>query len=329
MWAPLHLFARDRMKTRNLRIETLPGGNKSSEPHADDLTARPGWLGPFRLTKRERLLLPAALVEYLNCNVPAKAAPDRTRFIVDYGATAGEWVRNYDIAVLEPGHATGLAPVSVPGTILLGYLSLGEVHSGRDFFAQADAEGFVLAPNPNWPDARFIDMRDRRWHARVVEHMAPSILAKGFNGLFLDTLDDAEFLERKEPARYAGMIDGAATLLRALRRAFPNVPLMVNRGYAVLPRAVGAFDMLLGESVLTTFDAGSGGYRPMTDSDYNWQLEKLREAKRRDPRVRLFSLDYWNPNDRAGIARIYAAERAHGLIPYVGTPNLTRIVPEP
>ena len=104
---------------------------------------------------------------------------------------------------------------------------------------------------------------------------------------------------------------------------------MVNRGYAVLPRAVGAFDMLLGESVLTTWDSASSGYRPMSESDAHWQIEQMRQAQRRDPKLRLFSLDYWSPDDPKGIARIYAQERANGFIPYVGTRDLTTIVVEP
>jgi polysaccharide biosynthesis protein PelA len=104
---------------------------------------------------------------------------------------------------------------------------------------------------------------------------------------------------------------------------------MVNRGYAVLSRAAGSFDMLLGESVFTTWDAGSGSYRLSSEPDYRWQTDRMRDAQRRDPKLRLFSLDYWSPDDPRGIARIYAEERANGFIPYVGTKDLTRIVLEP
>jgi hypothetical protein len=55
----------------------------------------------------------------------------------------------------------------------------------------------------------------------------------------------------------------------------------------------------------------------------------MRQAQRRDPKLRLFSLDYWSPDDHKGIARIYAQERANGFIPYVGTRDLTKIVIEP
>jgi polysaccharide biosynthesis protein PelA len=256
-------------------------------------------------------------------------AREQARFLIDYSSAVDRRVGHFDIAVLDVNVAGSIIAARRPGAVFLGYLSLGEVHSGRDYFADAAAEGFILRPNPSWPDTRFVDLRDQRWHDRVIGKLVPEILAKGFNGLFLDTLDDAEFLERQDPTRCAGMVDAAAALLRKIHQRFPGVPLMVNRGYAVLPRAVGAFDMLLGESVVTTWDSGSRGYRSMSESDASWQIEQMRQAQRRDPKLRLFSLDYWSPDDPKGIARIYAQERANGFIPYVGTRDLTTIVVEP
>ena len=103
---------------------------------------------------------------------------------------------------------------------------------------------------------------------------------------------------------------------------------MINRGYAVLPRVPGEFDMLLGESVRSTFNAASGSYAFVSDTDYRWQLDRMEEASRRDRRLRLFTLDYWDVEDLPGIARLYAEARSRGFVPYVGTFDLTRIVPE-
>ncbi|HEY7578048.1 MAG TPA: endo alpha-1,4 polygalactosaminidase [Acetobacteraceae bacterium] len=265
----------------------------------------------------------------LLCRLPGSQAHGHPRFMINYGADVGSEAGNYDVAVLDADVPAAAIAKRRAGAIMLGYLSLGEVHGRRDYVAELQANGSLLLPNPNWPDARFIDLRDRRWHTMVIERLVPAILAKGFNGVFFDTLDDAEFLERQSPVRFAGMVNAAADLLRAVRQRFPGVPLMVNRGYAVLPHAAGTFDMLLGESVFATYDPSSGAYKKSTDADYQWQVDRMRDAQRRDPKLRLFSLDYWNPDDPRGIARIYALERTNGFIPYVGTRDLTQVVPEP
>lgn len=248
-------------------------------------------------------------------------------FLVYYGKDEREQVASYHTAVLNSEF--GVPPPHRRAGMWLGYLSLGEVERGRDYFAEVEREGLLSEPNPNWPNARLIDLRAARWRERVVEQLIPAILARGCNGVFFDTLDDAEAAEVRDPSRNAGMIEGAARLIRSVRQRFPNLPIMINRGYAVLPRIAGQFDMLLGESVRTTFDAKTKTYQLVSKDGYLWQIQKMREARERDPQLRLFSLDYWDPEDRNGIARIYAEERANGFVPYVGTFDLTRIIPEP
>ncbi|MFL5518131.1 MAG: hypothetical protein ACJ8DJ_18390, partial [Gemmatimonadales bacterium] len=85
----------------------------------------------------------------------------------------------------------------------------------------------------------------------------------------------------------------------------------------------------LGESVSSTFDARSKQYKLVSPDARAWQVERMLKAKQRDPRLRLFALDYWDSEDQQGIARLYAQERADGFTPYVATLDLSRIVPEP
>jgi uncharacterized protein (TIGR01370 family) len=248
---------------------------------------------------------------------------------VFYGSEGHDRICQYDLAVLDSNINAELRQEPNKTTVLLSYLSLGEVHNGRDYFEELGSRSLFLGTNPNWPDAHFVDMRLDVWHERLVSSIVPSILARGFDGLLFDTLDNAEALEQQDPIRYAGMVEGAARTVRAIRDGFPGIPIMINRGYAVLPRIAGQFDMLLGESVRTTFDFGSSGYRNVASDGYQWQLARMREARERDTRLRLYSLDYWDPEDQPGVARIYAAQRANGFVPYVATPDLTKIIAEP
>ncbi|UGY16907.1 endo alpha-1,4 polygalactosaminidase [Bradyrhizobium septentrionale] len=250
-------------------------------------------------------------------------------FLVYYGASTDPAIGAFALAALDSD--LNLAPLDRfrRDATYLGYLSLSEVHSGRPYFVELAAEGLLFGANANWPDARFIDLRHENWRRRVVKDLVPGILQKGFDGVFLDTLDSAEFLERQDPSRYGGMVEGAADLVRAIRTAFPGILIMINRGFAVLPLIAGHFDMVLGESVRTTFDAGTGRYSFVSESDYEWQRQQLWAAGGRDPNLQLFSLDYWDPNDKENIAKIYTEERANGFVPYVATPDLTRIVPPP
>ena len=56
------------------------------------------------------------------------------------------------------------------------------------YYAQVDPAA-LLEQNPDWPGTRRVDVRHESWTALVVDKIIPSIAARGFTGLLLDTLD--------------------------------------------------------------------------------------------------------------------------------------------
>lgn len=258
-----------------------------------------------------------------------KPLPAQPRFVVYYGAADTPALYDFDVAVLDGEVDRAILSKFSDDSLLLGYLSLGEAHQGRTYAAVLRRQGLLLSRNSNWPEARFVDVRDARWKRLVVNDLVPAILERGFRGLFFDTLDSSAFLEQSNPVVFAGMTEAAADLVLAIRRAHPNVPLMVNRGYALLPRIAAEIDMVMGESVHTTYDAAKDSYVRVAPDAARWQLERLNDARRIRPSLQLFSLDYWSPNDPAGIARVYAEAQANGFISYVATIDLSQVVPRP
>ncbi len=157
----------------------------------------------------------------------------------------------------------------------------------------------------------------------------PRILANGFQGLFLDTLDSSLHLEQLDPSRYRGMAAAAAELIREIRRLRTGITLILNRAYSLLPEVDRDIDVAMGESVYTTYDFERKIYSRVPPSAYRQQVEWLRAAARRRSGLRIFTLDYWDPSDKEQIAHIYREERANCFSPYVTSIDLTHIVPEP
>lgn len=279
---------------------------------------------------RRRFALSAALAAaFPGLAVAARDVPPERAaapFVVYYGAAADPAIGGYGLAVLDGG--VDPAALGHPGTTCLGYISLGEVSTYQPFYAQMKAQGLLGAINEAWPDSRYVDMRDERWRHRVVEELGGEIVAKGFDGFFLDTLDNAEYLEDRYPGECEGMVRAAADIVIALRRRWGDRPIMINRGYRILPMVTGQFDMLLGESVITGLGRDKG-YIRQTPEEYRWQRAAMWAARNRDPKLHLYSLDYWEPSDRETIAEFYARERANGFVPYVSTRDLQTIWPEP
>ncbi|HEY7610521.1 MAG TPA: endo alpha-1,4 polygalactosaminidase [Alphaproteobacteria bacterium] len=260
----------------------------------------------------------------------APALAEDERWVVVYSEKPPvEAFHDFRLVVFDSVHHPPIRPLLEQKKTVIGYISLGEVESYRDYFKDVGKQGILLEKNPNWPDSRFVDVRDLRWTKRVVGELVPRLLQKGFQGIFIDTLDDPPELERRDPKRFKGMTEAAANLVKAIRRNYPQIYIMLNRAYDILPAVDGQIDAVLGESVFTEIDFAKQAYRLAETKLYRQQVEWLQAAKRRRPKLKVYTLDYWPPEDAAGIARIYAEQRKNGFIPYVSIKTLDRVVKEP
>ncbi len=261
-------------------------------------------------------------------NAPGVSVGERWLAYYSDKATPAEF-QDYDLLVLDSDHRPALAPLAERGKILLGYLSLGEAEQYRYHFSALQKQGLLVAENPNWEGSYFLDIRHPVWIERVIYELVPSLLHQGFDGVFLDTLDSPLHLEREDPERYRGMSEAAIRLVRTIRNQFPHIRIMLNRAYEILPQVAGDIDIVLGESVYADYDFASKSYQRVPQHLYQLQLSYLKEAQRINPRLKVFTLDYWKPDDKAGIAEIYRIQRANGFVPYVATVALDRIISEP
>jgi polysaccharide biosynthesis protein PelA len=240
-----------------------------------------------------------------------------------------EEFHGFQLIVLDADVQVSLSDLTRPGRDVLAYLSLGEIEQNRSYFQTAKAEGILLGENPDWRGSFYVDLRRERWQRRVVEQLVPAVLAAGFTGVFLDTLDDPAALERQDLQTYRGMTAAAVNLVRRLRESFPKIRIMVNRGYELFPAIAPFVDILLGESVYTTYDAEHKGYIRVSAAQYEQQVHLLKQARTANPKLKICSLDYWDPAGRKEVRRIYQVERTNGFAPYVATRELDRVVREP
>ena len=266
----------------------------------------------------------------LGLSARARPGTGQQSWGIDYSpSTDPATAERFGLLVLEPDFKRPLAPLRAAGTRLIGYISLGEVNMARPFAAALSGAGALRGQNPNWPEARYVDVRHDAWHALVLDRLVPAILAKGFDGIFMDTLDNAEALEHQGPAENKGMIAGAARLVGAIRNRFPGIIIMMNRGYALLPDVVSQIDALLAEAMASRWSFAQKRYEMTSPADWEWQAAKLRQAKKANSALEVMTLDYWDPSDPATVTSLYAKERAAGFQPYVATLALDRLLPEP
>jgi polysaccharide biosynthesis protein PelA len=138
--------------------------------------------------------------------------------------------------VLDSQYHPPLKPLKTQQKILLGYISLGEITQENPFFETAQKKGISLHENKNWPGSYFVDLRNPAWLEYIVNTAIPNVINQGFDGIFLDTIDTAEYLETLDPKKYSGLKRAAINLLHLIRLNYPYIKIMLNRGFPLLPQ---------------------------------------------------------------------------------------------
>lgn len=253
------------------------------------------------------------------------------RWIVYYGdeTAAAASLKRYDLIVLDSDRHPPLSPLLERHRNVLGYLSIGEVNKARSYFDELRDEGLLLPENPQWPGSYGVDVRNPRWTARILEKLVPAILQQGFTGVFIDTIDRVTDWERADPVRWRGMNEATIRVVRALRHHYPKMTIMINRGYALWPELLPLVDMVAAESLMATYDFAATKYQIVDDQVLERDLRMLQSVREQHASLPILTLDYWDPDDAAGLVRIYQTQRQRGFIPYVATIALDRIVAEP
>ena len=88
-------------------------------------------------------------------------------------------------------------------------------------------------------------------------------------------------------------------------------------------------DIMVAEDFVTTYDFENKKYLWQPKEEVDRSLKMLKEAKKRNPNLKFFAVDYWYPDQPKVIKKIYRMDRESGLDPYVGIIDLDVIVPEP
>lgn len=154
-----------------------------------------------------------------------------------YGHGCVPKLKAFRRVVLQPWAYTPEELEALRPTAALAYLSVGEEAGPPGPWRRG-------GPTPEW-GTYLADPAHPGWVTLVVER-ALLYLARGFQGLFLDNLDQAAAASREDTLR----------LLLELRKATEPTYLLVNRGFDLLPQLAHLADGIVFESFTTTWEGG-------------------------------------------------------------------------
>jgi hypothetical protein len=245
-----------------------------------------------------------------------------TSFVTYYGAGHLAALGRYDLAIIQPSTLTPgeVHGLERRGTLVVCYLTIGEVDPGDPGLADGTIKpGWLLGTNHNW-GSRFANANVPGWR-RLVVHEAGDLLAQGYDGLFLDTVDTAEEFPKTAP----GMVE----LIRELHAAYPRALLVQNRGFTVIGRTAPYVDAVMFEDLSTDYDFNRLRYIPSPYMADNRRIARQLAALHRRTGMPILALDYAGPSQRAMALHAVAVARSYGFLSSVSTIDLNTLPSAP
>ncbi|MDX8389573.1 MAG: bifunctional glycoside hydrolase 114/ polysaccharide deacetylase family protein [Mariprofundaceae bacterium] len=226
----------------------------------------------------------------------------------------------FDQVVVEPTYVSksSLLQLKEAGSHVFAYVSIGEARREKPWFFDIDT-AWVAGRNNAWNSA-VMDLSNEQWQDFIVEHLVAPLVEKGYSGLFLDTLD-SYFIVADTPEMIQAQQQGLVQVIQKMRKAFPDLKLLFNRGFEVIADVQSLVDGVVAESLIQRWNAESKVYERVPKQDYTWLKQKLSFIKD-SLHLPVYVIDYVAPSQRK-LARKTAKEiAALGFTPWVSNPGL-------
>lgn len=237
-----------------------------------------------------------------------------------YGsAIPPELLEHYQRVVVE---ADNLATVPAGKAALFAYVSVGEVNRSRPYYREVPRH--LLIGKSDGFDSDIVDTSRPEWSEFVLSRIVEPLYGRGFRGVFLDTLDSFERVPRAKSNADLHWRQ-LADLIDQIKKRHPDVAILQNRGFPLLPYLrPGTIAGLVAESLFETADATGKSYRSVARDESAVLIRMLRDAQAR-LKLPISVIDYVSPRDVA--LRRRTAERilAEGFDPWVTVPSLDGI----
>lgn len=234
----------------------------------------------------------------------------------------------YDQIVVEPGEIESLdgfaapgstAPSGTRGAVPVAYFSVGEIAKSTSEAERVPA-GWVLAENAAW-SSLVMDLAHPGYRRHLLARYE-RLWRAGYRRFFLDTLDSYRLAS--EGARADRAEAALVPLILEMKRRHPEVRLILNRGFELLPRLARAVSGVVAESLFDRWDAAAQRYTRVPESDRAWLLERLRQA--RDVHgLPVTVIDYRPEHERTEARETARKILALGFEPWVTNATLTSI----
>jgi uncharacterized protein (TIGR01370 family) len=233
---------------------------------------------------------------------------------------------DYDLVDIDPDEfrTEEIPRIKESGKIVIAYLSIGEAEDYRYYWdPKAD---YLLEENPEWPGCWYVDYTNIEWQQIIINDYIPMIQNKGFDGLYLDTVETYQIEEQYPNCTKDAMVNFVTAISDSYRSG--DFCIIMQNGLDI---ASDLLDDIDGVAVEETYFRAVYGHLlgwhingiPQKPAVRRYNEQQMTEVLHHGMVV--FTLDYAVLPFQ--VNRCYIISQAEGFIPYVSTAQLNRIIP--
>ncbi|RSN77394.1 MAG: hypothetical protein DSO07_03015 [Thermoproteota archaeon] len=228
-----------------------------------------------------------------------------------------EILRTHDWVIVDPDNPF---VNKSGGAKLIAYISVGEIEEHRSYFNEI--KNYAIGYNSVWK-SYIADVRNPEYRKFLIERVAGSIVERGFDGFFLDTLDSYKLVADEKNEK--SFVDALSDFVITLKKRYPDKLIVINRGFEIFDSVYPYIDGFLFEDLFMGLDDNLN-YVPVSEDERSYYLEKLRHINEKVP---VIVVDYVDPNDREEAIKVMNAIKELGFIPYIADKMLYEIGVDP
>jgi len=225
------------------------------------------------------------LFSFLSYSTYAKQSEHKDLFFC-YGKIAPESIKGYNYVVLEAEQFSkdDITVLKKNNLNVIAYISLGEVNRYASFYDKV--KKYTLGENKIW-DSRILDLSNKETNQILFEQVA-LLVEKGFNGLFLDNVDNFSSYGPSFAQR-----NYLVSFIKKMKEEHKELVLIQNSGVELLSETHTYVNSILIESLVTDYNFNRATYRTRKKSDYKERKKNLERVCTKYNKE-LFIIEYSN-----------------------------------
>jgi len=244
------------------------------------------------------------------------ATSENIAFFYGSNPAVNAWSQ-YDRIVLESENisADELSGLKQHGAATFAYLSVGEVGPDRKWNLKPE---WSIGFNGAWK-SKVMDLTNSGWQRFLLQRV-DQLVAAGYDGLFLDTMD-SHLLAVTDTAGKAAQQNALANLLYRIKKRHPSIRMISNRGFEVMDKIATYIEAVAAESLYAGWDNATREYKPVPADHRQWLAQQL-SAIKQSYDLDTIIIDYVPTEDRDTAREVANKITADGFIPWVTNPGL-------